>query len=339
MTIDALVCSEPGKLEIVKRPALQPNSYNVLVRPRRVGICGTDYHIFEGKHPFLDYPRVMGHELAVEVVAAPETSGFSLGDVCVVNPYLSCGSCPACKAGKPNCCVNISVLGVHQDGGMAGLLSIPPGNLIHAQGMNLDECAAVEFLAIGAHAVRRGGVTENDKVLVVGAGPIGLGAVLFAKVTGASVYVFDRDPERVALAKTITGVSAIDVENDFLEEIASFTNSTGFDVVFDATGNSRAMEASFNYVGHGGRYVLVGVVKGPLTFMDPEFHSREMTLFGSCNATTEDFERVMAAIRGGHVQVSRLITHRTTLEGAVASIPIWASDKTGLIKALIEIGK
>lgn len=339
MTIDALVCSEPGKLEIVKRPALQPTSDNALVRPRRVGICGTDYHIFEGMHPFLDYPRVMGHELAVEVVTAPEPSGFSTGEVCVVNPYLSCGFCPACKAGKPNCCVNISVLGVHQDGGMAGLLSIPPGNLIRAQGMNLDQCAAVEFLAIGAHAVRRGAVAENDRVLVVGAGPIGLGTVLFAKVAGASVVVFDRDPERIALAKTIAGVPAIGGENDLSEEIESFTNGAGFDVVFDATGNSRAMEAGFNFVGHGGRYVLVGVVKGPLTFMDPEFHSREMTLFGSRNATSDDFERVMAAIRDGHVPVSRLITHRTTLEGAAAKIPIWASDKTGLIKALIEIEK
>jgi 2-desacetyl-2-hydroxyethyl bacteriochlorophyllide A dehydrogenase len=308
-----------------------------VVRPRRVGICGTDFHIFEGKHPFLEYPRVMGHELAVEVVTAPETSGFLPGEICVINPYLSCGHCVACRAGKPNCCANISVLGVHQDGGMAGLLSIPPGNLIHAQGMSLDECATVEFLAIGAHAVRRGGVTENDRVLVVGAGPIGLGAALFAKVAGASVTVFDRDPERVALAKAIAGVSAIKAESVLAEEIETLTNSSGFDVVFDATGNPRAMEAGFSLVAHGGRYVLVGVVKGPLTFMDPEFHSREMTLLGSRNATSEDFERVMAAIRGGQIPIDRLITHRTTLAGAATDIPNWVAEKTGLIKALIEI--
>ena len=179
----------------MQRPTPQSAPGHALVRPRRVGICGTDYHIFEGKHPFLQYPRVMGHELAVEVVEAPEESSLSRGEICVVNPYISCGHCIACLAGKPNCCVNISVLGVHQDGGLAGLLSVPAGNLIRAQGLTVDECATVEFLAIGAHAVRRGAVTSRDNVLVVGAGPIGLGVALFARLSGANVSVLDREPE------------------------------------------------------------------------------------------------------------------------------------------------
>ena len=170
-------------------PRRGPRAGQVLVRPRRVGICGTDYHIFEGKHPFLQYPRVMGHELAVEVVEAPAGAASRAGEVCVVNPYLSCGACIACRSGKPNCCVRISVLGVHQDGGMAGLLSLPAGNLVRAPGLTPDQCAAVEFLAIGAHAVRRGAVTGRDRVLVVGAGPIGLGVALFARRAGAAVVV------------------------------------------------------------------------------------------------------------------------------------------------------
>jgi threonine dehydrogenase-like Zn-dependent dehydrogenase len=174
-----------------------------------VGICGTDYHIFEGKHPFLTYPRVMGHELAVEVIEAPAESGRSAGEVCVVNPYLSCGCCIACLAGKPNCCANISVLGVHQDGGLVGLLSVPAGNLIRAQGLTADECAAVEFLSIGAHAVRRAAVTSRDRVLVVGAGPIGLGVALFARLSGGSVAIFDRDAEQASAAQFIAGVVAI----------------------------------------------------------------------------------------------------------------------------------
>ncbi len=142
----------------------------------RVGICGTDYHIYEGKHPFLEYPRVMGHELAVEVVEAPVGFGLSVGEVAVVNPYLSCGACIACRRGKPNCCVRISVLGVHRDGGMAGAAGCPPSNLIRADGLGLDACATVEFLAIGAHAVRRRApLPAEDRVLIVGAGPIGLG--------------------------------------------------------------------------------------------------------------------------------------------------------------------
>ena len=337
--VDALVCSEPGRLQIVQRPTPRSDLGHALVRPRRVGICGTDYHIFEGKHPFLQYPRVMGHELAVEVVEAPAESRLSPGEVCVVNPYLSCGRCNACVAGKPNCCVRISVLGVHQDGGLTGLLSVPAANLIRAQGLSADECAAVEFLAIGAHAVRRGAARSSDKVLVVGAGPIGLGVMLFARLAGGSVAVFDRDSERAAAAQSIAGVATIPRESDVSEAISTFTHGDGFDVVFDATGNQAAMEKGFEFVAHGGRYVLVSVVKDPITFMDPDFHRKEMTLLGSRNATSEDFERVIAAIRTGAIPIDRLITHRTSLADAVRNIPLWATQKTGLIKALIEIGE
>ncbi len=336
--IDALVCSEPGNLQLVRRPGPEPGPARALVRPRRVGICGTDYHIFQGKHPFLQYPRVMGHELAVEVVESPRDSGFAAGEICVVNPYLSCGACIACRAGKPNCCMAISVLGVHQDGGLAGLLSVPVGNVIHAHGLTADECASVEFLAIGAHAVGRGGVTEADNVLVVGAGPIGLGVALFARLAGASVAVFDREPERVAFARSIAGAAPLDAEGDPLQAVAAFTGGNGFDVVFDATGSRAAMEKGFEFVAHGGRYVLVSVIKEPITFMDPDFHRKEMTLLGSRNATNDDFRRVIDAIRDGQVPIGRLVTHRTTLAGAVDNIPVWATQKTGLIKALVEIG-
>jgi 2-desacetyl-2-hydroxyethyl bacteriochlorophyllide A dehydrogenase len=336
-TIDALVCLTPGKLQLQQRPMPLPASGHALVRPRRVGICGTDYHIFEGKHPFLQYPRIMGHELAVEVVETPVGSRREQGEICVVNPYLSCGNCIACRSGKPNCCVRISVLGVHQDGGMAGFLSVPESNLIPANGLSTDECATVEFLAIGAHAVRRGGVTPKDRVLVVGTGPIGLGAALFARLSGARVAVFDRDAERSAIAKSTIGVEILKGGGDVSEAARELTGHDGFDVVFDATGSRKAMEKSFDFVAHGGRYVLIGVINDSITFMDPDFHKKELTLLGSRNATLEDFERVMSAIRSKDVPVSRLITHRTTLADAVQKLPQWATGKSGLVKALVEI--
>lgn len=335
--MDALICIEPGRLELAQRPAPEAQVGEVLVRPRRAGICGTDYHIFEGKHPFLQYPRIIGHELAVEVVEAPAGSHLSAGEICVVNPYLSCGRCVACRNGKPNCCVRISVLGVHQDGGMVELLSVPPLNLIPAQGITLDECATVEFLAIGAHAVRRGGVGRDDRVLVVGAGPIGLGVALFAILSGADVSVFDRDPERAAAARAILSVNTIRADGDLSAAVVAFTGGDAFDVVFDATGSATAMEKGFEFVSHGGRYVLVSVVKDSIKFMDPDFHRKEMTLFASRNATIDDFKRVIEAIRNKDVPVDRLITHRTSLASAVKDIPVWANQKTGLIKALIQI--
>ncbi len=328
--IDALVCVEPGRLELARRPVPSLAATDALVRPRRVGICGTDFHIFEGKHPYLNYPRVMGHELAVEVVEAPPASGLAPGDMCVVNPYISCGHCVACRAGKPNCCVEIAVLGVHQDGGMADLMVLPVVNLIRTPGLTADECATVEFLSIGAHAIRRGAVTSQDRVLVVGAGPIGLGVALFAGLSGAAVAVFDRDEERATAAQSISGA-------DVLGRADIDAATDGFDIVFDATGNQQSMEKGFDFVAHGGRYVLVSVIKGPITFADPDFHRKEMTLSGSRNATNDDFGRVIAAIHDGLVPIGRLITHRTTLEEAVKDIPRWASDRSGLTKALIEI--
>lgn len=330
----ALVCRQPGVLEIETRPAPHRGEGEALVRPLRVGICGTDYHIYEGKHPFLEYPRVMGHELAVEVLEAPTGSDFTPGEVCVVNPYISCGRCIACRAGKPNCCVRIAVLGVHRDGGMASLLTLPVANLVKAEGLSVDACATVEFLAIGAHAVRRAGAVAGKRGLVIGAGPIGLGVALFGAISGLDVSVLDLDPARLETARAVAGATGISAD-----EAASIvaTDGEGFDLVFDATGNAASMQRGFDYVAHGGTYVLVSVVKGPITFEDPDFHRKEVSLLGSRNATSEDFQRVIAAIAAGNVPIDKLITHRTTLTGAAHDLPVWATQKRGLIKAVIEI--
>jgi 2-desacetyl-2-hydroxyethyl bacteriochlorophyllide A dehydrogenase len=336
-TIQALVCVEPGTLALETRPLRSRGPGEALVRPRRIGICGTDYHIFEGKHPYLNYPRVMGHELAVEVIEAPNGLGLLPGDLCAVNPYIACGTCVACRAGKPNCCMQISVLGVHADGGMAERLILPAANLIPAQGLDVDHCAAVEFLAIGAHAVRRGTIAKGDRVLVVGAGPIGLGAALFARIAGGDVTVHDRDPERLAVAQSVAGTKLLPAGPDTLAAVMAMTDQEGFDVVLDATGSKAAIETGFDFVAHGGRYVLVSVVKEPITFQDPVFHRKEMTLLGSRNATATDFKHVMQAMQQGLIPMDRIITHRTTLAAAAGHIAAWATAKSGLIKAMIEL--
>ncbi|HEV2515673.1 MAG TPA: zinc-binding alcohol dehydrogenase family protein [Devosia sp.] len=333
----ALVCRQPGMLELETRPIPTRGEGEALVRPLRVGICGTDYHIYEGKHPFLEYPRVMGHELAVEVLEAPPGCGFEAGEISVVNPYISCGSCIACRSGKPNCCVRIAVLGVHRDGGMASLLGLPAANLVKADGLSVDACATVEFLAIGAHAVRRSGAGTGQRGLVIGAGPIGLGVALFAGIAGVELSMLDLSPERLEVARALTGASSIVAGVDAAAAAAALTGGEGYDVVFDATGNANSMQKGFDFVAHGGTYVLVSVVKGPISFEDPDFHRREMSLLGSRNATSEDFSRVIAAIAGGRVPVDKLITHRTTLAGAITDLPVWATQKQGLIKAVIEI--
>lgn len=210
---------------------------------------------------------------------------------------------------------------------MAELFAFPAANLVRADGLEADACAVIEFLAIGAHAVRRGAPGQGDSTLVVGAGPIGLGVALFARLSGARVGLMDLDEERASRVADIAGVSTHAPSSEPCE----------YDYVFDATGSRVAMEQSFIYVAGGGTYVMVGVVKDMIKFSDPDFHRKEMTLKGSRNATTEDFERVIEAIRQGDVDVDRIITNRTSLAGAKRDLATWATDNTGLIKAIIEI--
>lgn len=334
----SIVCRAPHDIGLDERPSpgAVPDGW-ILVDVRYVGICGTDYHIYEGKHPFLNYPRVIGHEISGMVANAPAGSGFTSGDLVVVNPYLSCGTCGACRKGKPNCCESIEVLGVHRDGGMGEQIAVPASNIYPAGGLSPRDAAMIEFLAIGAHAVRRARETEG-KALIVGAGPIGLGVAIFARIAGLDVTIADVDAGRLAQAEGVLGQARTIVvgDADALARVKALEPG-GFDVVFDATGNARSIMAGFSFVAHGGTYVLVSVVKDDITFADPEFHKREMSLIGSRNATAADFEHVIASIGRGLVPLDKLATHETTLDSVALDLPRWAHEKQGLIKALVKI--
>ncbi|KQT54094.1 dehydrogenase [Aureimonas sp. Leaf454] len=333
----AVVTREPGRLDFVDDAVAEEVRPGwIAVDIRHVGICGTDYHITEGKHPFLEYPRIMGHELSG--VTASAGIDMAPGTPVIVNPYISCGSCIACRRGKPNCCTRIAVLGVHTDGGLRERIVVPEGNLYPAGDLSLRDAAMVEFLAIGAHAVRRAEAEPGARALVIGIGPIGLGAAIFAKIAGLDVTLLDTSVERLGFAREALGFERSVIAGPAAAgEIAHMTEGDGFDVVFDATGNARSIEAGFSFVAHGGSYVLVSVVRDEIRFSDPEFHKREMRLIASRNATRVDFEHVMAAIRAGQVPTDRLATHRATLEEAPERIKSWAHEKSGLIKAIIDL--
>lgn len=325
----ALVCVEPGRFEMTQRPRPAPRAGHIRVRVGHVGICGTDYHIYGGHQPFLNYPRVMGHELSGRAVDASADGRIAAGDLVVVNPYLTCGTCHACQIGKPNCCENIAVLGVHTDGGMCEEIVVPEANIYPAEGLTAQAAAMVEFLAIGAHGVRRAGLRAGAATLVVGAGPIGIGAALFATIEGADVTLRDTSASRLELARKVLPNARFEIVTDALPR--------AYDAVFDATGNIHAMNSGLQWVAHGGVYVLLSVVKGDLVFPDPEFHRREATLIASRNALKVDFEHVIAMIRSGRVPVDALATHDTSFEDTVTNLPLWAEDRGTLIKAIIRV--
>ncbi|MEO1988500.1 MAG: zinc-binding alcohol dehydrogenase family protein [Martelella sp.] len=333
-TMTCGVCVEPGLFELreMPLPAEAPAGW-ALVDICAVGICGTDYHIFEGKHPYLNYPRVIGHELSGRLVA--DAAGLGAGDLVVVNPYVSCGTCHACKRGKPNCCEKIEVLGVHRDGGMSARIAVPEGNLYPAEGLTEVQAAMVEFLSIGAHAVARSGIEEGDRVLVTGAGPIGIGAALFARLAGADVHLLDLSRERLAMAADKFGFEHLHNDSD-PAGILTGDLASGFDIVFDATGSARAIEAGFPLLAHGSTYVLVSVVKDDITFNDAEFHKRETRIIGSRNALKADFMRVMEAIRSGKIDTDALLSAELPLADLPGRFAALASDRSGLIKAVVR---
>ncbi|MCK0196967.1 zinc-binding alcohol dehydrogenase family protein [Ancylobacter sp. 6x-1] len=334
----ALICDEPGRLSIISRPEPVPGPGEALVRIRRVGICGTDFHIYQGKHPFLDYPRVMGHELSGTVESAPEGSGLASGQNVYIVPYLSCGTCLACRKGVNNACMNINVLGVHRDGGMAEYLCVPVGNVVPAGTASLDDAAMIEFLAIGAHGVKRGGITAQDRVLVVGSGPIGMSAIIFAKARGAHVTVMDVREDRIAFTVNELGADQMLIADGNAEaEAKRLTGGDFYDVVIDATGNAGAMQRGFGFLAHAGRYVLVSVVRTDITFSDPEFHKREATLYASRNAQADDFAEVVRQMEAGKVPTRALNTHRGPLADGPALFDAWLRPEAGVIKAILEV--
>jgi 2-desacetyl-2-hydroxyethyl bacteriochlorophyllide A dehydrogenase len=332
-----VICDTPGTLSALERTQPVRGENEVLLRVKRVGVCGTDLHIFTGNQPYLTYPRVMGHELSGLVEEAPADSGLAAGDAVYVMPYLSCGQCIACRRGKTNCCVNIQVLGVHRDGAFTEYLCVPAQFVHKAEGITLDQAAMVEFLAIGAHAVRRGDVQQGERVLVVGAGPIGMAALTFATLRGATVTALDTRSDRLDFCRRELGAAAtVLIGEDDVTQLSALTDDDFFDVVFDATGNSKAMERGFQFIAHGGRYVLVSIVRDSITFADTEFHKREATLLGSRNATIEDFETVVNAMRAGQIPDRALNTHRLALADVPARFSTLLDPSAGVVKAIVE---
>jgi 2-desacetyl-2-hydroxyethyl bacteriochlorophyllide A dehydrogenase len=332
---------EPGSLALIdEAPPGPPGAGEALVRVRRVGICGTDLHAFNGKQPFFTYPRILGHELGVEVVAVGSgVANVRPGDRCSVEPYINCQKCIACRRGKPNCCSALRVLGVHADGGMREELVVPARKLHPSATLTPDQLALVETLAIGCHAVDRARIERDEFALVIGAGPIGLSVMQFAAESGARVIALDVNAARLAFCRRAIGVPhSIDAsKQDAREALLEITGGDLPTAVFDATGNPRSMAAAFDYPAQGGRLAFVGLFQGDVTFNDPNFHRRELTLLASRNALPADFGRIIRLIEEGRIDTTPWITHRASLAGMIGAFPSWVLPETGVIKAMVEV--
>jgi 2-desacetyl-2-hydroxyethyl bacteriochlorophyllide A dehydrogenase len=335
-----IVLAEPGRFQLTAIDSPQsPAESEALVRVERIGVCGTDYHAFRGKHPFFRYPRVLGHELAVLVESVGQgVTNIAPGDLCAVRPYIDCGKCIACRRGKPNCCANLSVLGVHADGGMCERFIVPSRLLHKSTVLSVDQLALIEPLSIGAHAVSRAQLEPQERVLVIGAGPIGLATARFAVAAGASVMVADTNQVRLRFCHAwIDATECLDPSHDTLQQISALTAGDLPNAVFDCTGSTSSMEASFQFVAPGGRLIFVGLVQADIKFHDPHFHRREITLLASRNATSHDFHHVQRLMESNDLDIHPWITHRCPFDRFLEEFLRWTLPETGVIKGLIEV--
>ena len=333
-----IVCEKPGEFMLKEKEEPIRQSSEAILKVKKVGICGTDLHAYAGNQAFFSYPRILGHELATQVVEIDDNPlGIQVGDNVVVMPYVSCKECVACRNGKTNCCTSIKVLGVHTDGGMQERITVPVDLLIPAQQLNDDQMAIVEPLAIGAHSIRRANLNVGETIVVVGCGPIGIGIMKLAQIAGAKVIAIDMNQQRLDYAKEVIGVDHVVLGGrDAVEKVSEITNGDLATAVFDATGHKGALESGPDYMAHGGRYILVGLSKGELVFTHPKIHAKETTIICSRNATLEDFEHVISVLEQGRFPIDSFITHNVPYIDMISNFDSWLDPANGVIKATVD---
>ncbi|HEX3134460.1 MAG TPA: zinc-binding alcohol dehydrogenase family protein [Planctomycetota bacterium] len=318
-----------------------PGPGEVLLKVHKVAVCGSDIGGFLGKMPFFSYPRIPGHELGVSVLAVGAgVTNVKVGDRCSVQPYINCGKCYSCRRGFTNCCEHNQTLGVMCDGGLTERIILPASKLHVSAKLTFDQLALVETLAIGCHAVDRGEPKASESVLVIGAGPIGLSAMVFAKLSGAKTIVMDVNEQRLKFVRERMGITDTILVGDGNEQarLATLIDGNLADVVIDATGNNKSMTQALNYCAFKGRLVYVGIAHADLVILHaPALHRRELDIRASRNALPKDFDRIIKLIEDGKIDTTPWITHQVPFANVVADFASLAKPETGVIKAVISI--
>jgi L-gulonate 5-dehydrogenase len=313
----ALVLDAPQRLRIGDWPAPRCGPTDVILKPIAAGICAGDMQHYAGMNPYTTYPLVCGHEVCGTVTeVGANVSRFKRGDLVVIEPVVGCGHCYSCRHGKPNCCMNFCLIGLHRPGGYADLCLVPEQN-VHAVPAGLDPVTAsfAEPLTIGIHACRRGDVSSGEYCLILGAGPIGLAILEIARLRGARVVITDLNEERLAFAREL-GAETLKANDQLLPTVLEQTRNEGADVVIDATGDPQAVESTIDLAAPGARAVIVGLVKKGIGVRFPglDFTRKEVNLLGSRNSVN-CFPEAIALLASGAVKYPRVAT----------KLPLWES--------------
>jgi threonine dehydrogenase-like Zn-dependent dehydrogenase len=315
-----------------------PGSGEVQVAVKHVGLCGSDLNTYAGLNPLVSLPRIPGHEIGAEIVCVGEgvPAAYAPGKRVIVVPYTACGTCSSCRKGRVNACRYNKTLGVQQDGGIADRIVLPHGKLILNGSLPPRHLALVEPLSVGFHAVERGRVAAGDRVVVIGCGMIGMGAVAGAVARGAEVIAVDIG-DKTAMAVKYGARHAIDAaKDDVVARVNAITGGDGADVVIEAVGLPATFTQAIDLACFAGRVVYIGYSKAPVTYETKFFNMKELDIMGSRNATAGDFEAVISYLEHLDHAPDDLISKVFPFAEADQALPYWAGHRAETLKVLIE---
>lgn len=335
----AIQIPAPAALQVVDIPKPEAKSGEVLLKIKFVGFCGSDLNTFLGRNPMVKLPVIPGHEVGavIESVSPGVPDGFEPGMSVTVNPYTNCGKCAACRNGRVNACEHNETFGVQRNGAMGEYLALPWQKVIPAPGISPRDCALIEPMSVGFHAVSRGQVTDIDTVLVIGCGMIGCGAIVRAALRGATVIAMDLDDEKLELAKRIGARYTINSQTENIHErLLEITEGLGPDVVIEAVGSPATYIMAVNEVAFTGRVVCIGYAKSEVTFQTKYFVQKELDIRGSRNALPEDFRAVVRYLQQDSCPREDLISQIVTPEEAFAAMQKWSADPGKIFRILVK---
>lgn len=335
----AIQIPAPADLQIVDIEKPEVKSGEVLLKIKYVGFCGSDLNTFLGRNPMVKLPVIPGHEVGatIEAVGTDVPAGFMADMPVTVNPYTNCGTCAACRNGRVNACEHNETFGVQRNGAMSEYLSLPWQKVIPADGISPRDCALIEPMSVGFHAVSRGQITDIDTVLVIGCGMIGIGAIVRVALRGATVIAVDLDDDKLALAKQIGADYTINSKTENLHErLQVITDGLGPDVVIEAVGSPTTYIMAVNEVAFTGRVVCIGYAKSEVTFQTKYFVQKELDIRGSRNALPEDFRAVVRYLQQGDSPLEEFISNIVHPEEALNAMQQWSAAPGKVFRILVK---
>ncbi len=336
----AIVISNPNEIEIREVPMPEVKEGEALLKVKYVGICGADVASFTGNQPFTTYPRIPGHEFSAEIVSIPENDkGLKAGDIVTCNPYFNCGTCYSCQRGYVNCCTDNQTMGVQRDGAFCEYISMPVERIYDGKGLSAKELALIEPFAISQHAVSRATIKETDNVLVIGAGPIGLFALLAAKQKCNKIVVADILDNRLELAKEYCADAVVNTKTQLLEDFTNeFTNGNGFDVCIEACGAPETFLGCIENSAFAGNIILIGNGKRETNFVHSIILKKELNIHGSRNALKDDFINLIDIVANKKADPMKMVSGVYEMNDALDAFKALANNDGTLAKLLIKIG-